>query len=79
MFSFCMANKSFFYKGPRIYKFGLWLIHGKNLGERYKYIAQQIGNAKSVLEPACGPALLPDFLNPGISYSGFDINEVFVK
>lgn len=74
-----MDKKSFFYKGPRIYKAGLRLIHGKKLDERYSIIAQQIGEQKSVLEPACGPALLPDFLHPSNNYSGFDINEKFVQ
>lgn len=73
-----MANKSFFYSGSRIYKAGLRLIHGKKLDERYSYISEQIGQQRSVLEPACGPALLPQFLQGGCTYKGFDINEKFV-
>lgn len=74
-----MADRSFFYKGPRIYKAGLRLIHGKKLNERYAYISKEIGERKSALEPACGPALLPDFLHPSCQYKGFDINERFVN
>jgi len=74
-----MNKRSFFYKGPRRYKAGLRLIHGKKLDERYNYISEQIGQQKSVLEPACGPALLPPFLHSTCSYKGFDINEQFVQ
>lgn len=74
-----MNERSFFYKGPRIYRIGLRLIHGRKLDERYSYISQQIGEQKKVLEPACGPALLPDFLHPSNNYLGFDINEKFVQ
>jgi hypothetical protein len=74
-----MGKRSLFYAGPRIYKVGLRLIHGKQLDQRYEYIAKQIGKNKSVLEPACGPALIPNYLDASNSYSGFDINEKFVQ
>lgn len=74
-----MKKRSFFYKSPLVYNFGLKLTHGENLGKRYDYISRQIGERKTVLEPACGPALLPDYLGSGCFYSGFDINGKFVK
>jgi hypothetical protein len=73
-----MARRSIFYSRPWIYKAGLRLIHGKNLDRRYRLIADRIGPGQSVLEPACGPALLPDYLPDPRLYSGFDINERFV-
>lgn len=74
-----MDQRSFFYSGPRIYQLGLKLIHGSNLNERYNYISDQIGRERSVLEPACGPGLLPEFLDPSNYYHGFDINERFIQ
>jgi len=74
-----MGKRSFFYKGPRIYKALLRLSQGKNWKRRYKIIAQKIGKNKIVLEPACGPAPLTDFLDKSCSYKGFDINENFIK
>jgi hypothetical protein len=74
-----MVNRSFFYSEPRIYIAGLRLLHGKNLDKRYEYISEKIGQQKTVLEPACGPALLPKFLQTGCEYRGFDINERFVR
>ncbi len=74
-----MGNRSIFYSRPNIYCFGLKLIHGKHLSERYNYMAEKIGKNKSVLEPACGPALLEAYLQKGCTYKGFDINEQFVE
>ncbi|MFH1071981.1 MAG: class I SAM-dependent methyltransferase [Nanoarchaeota archaeon] len=74
-----MVQRSLFYQSPWIYRAGLLLIHGKHLDERYKYIADQIGKGKSVLEPACGTALLPDYLDKSCTYTGFDKNERFVR
>lgn len=74
-----MKKRSFFYKNPVVYEVGLKLIHGKNLSKRYNYISERIGGKKTVLEPACGPALLPNYLDSTCSYSGFDINEQFIN
>lgn len=74
-----MGKRSFFYKGPKIYKTGLILLHGKKIDERYTYISSQVGFEKTVLEPACGPGILASFLFPDTTYRGFDINEKFVN
>jgi hypothetical protein len=71
-------KRSIFYRSPRMYKLMLWAVHGKHLKERYGVIAEELGDAKSVLEPLCSPALLPKHLRPEVKYSGFDLNEKFV-
>jgi hypothetical protein len=73
-----MTPRSILYKNPRIYLAGLKLFHRRQFDERYRYISEQIGEGKSVLEPACGPAILPGYLHPSNSYHGFDINGQFV-
>ena len=73
-----MSKKSIFYKYPRLYIWGLKWIHKANFGKRYFYMASFAQKGDLVLEPACGPAILADFLPPGIHYRGFDTNKNFV-
>ncbi len=74
-----MGKRSLFYRWANIYKAGLKLIPGKKFDEKYHYIVNEIGKADSILEPACGPALIPNYLKNGCKYKGFDINERFIK
>ncbi len=74
-----MAEASIFYRYPRLYKSSLRLLHGKEFGKRYRYIAGLVGRRETVLEPGCGPVVLGTFLPGGAKYSGFDMNEAFVK
>jgi hypothetical protein len=73
-----MANRGFLYRRAGAYKFGLRAVHGRQLDQRYEYMAEMIGSGVKVLEPLCGPALLPDYLR-NCSYAGFDLNEKFVE
>jgi hypothetical protein len=73
-----MNKKSFFYKHPSIYINGLKLIHKINFDKRYKYMAGFADKGNSVLEPACGPSILADYLPAGTSYRGFDTNKDFI-
>lgn len=57
----------------------IWAVHRKQLKERYQIIANKLENAKSIFEPLCGPVLLPKFLLDKVEYSGFDINENFIR
>ena len=57
----------------------LKMAHGKSLKERYQLMVKELGEVKTVFEPLCGPALLPKYLPAGVKYSGFDLNEKFVK
>jgi 2-polyprenyl-3-methyl-5-hydroxy-6-metoxy-1,4-benzoquinol methylase len=73
-----MSKKSIFYKYPRLYIWGLKWIHKTNFAKRYRYIASFAKKGDLVLEPACGPAILANFLPKGTYYRGFDTNKKFV-
>ena len=57
----------------------LLAVHGHHLRERYETIVRGLDGAETVFEPLCGPALLPKFLPKEVGYSGFDINDTFVR
>jgi len=73
-----MAKKSIFYKHPLLYILGLKWIHKTNFAKRYHFMASFAKKGDLVLEPACGPAILADFLPEGVYYRGFDTNKEFV-
>lgn len=72
-----MAKKSIFYKYPLLYIWGLKCIHQDNFAKRYRYMASFVKKGDLVLEPACGPAILADFLPKEADYHGFDTNKDF--
>ena len=74
-----MNKKSIFYKYPQLYIWGLSWIHGTNFAKRYQYMTSFAKKGDLVLEPACGPAILANFLPKGFLYSGFDTNEEFLS
>lgn len=74
-----MGRKSIFYKYPKLYIWGLKWIHKSNFAKRYRYMAAFATKGDLVLEPACGPGILADFLPQGTNYRGFDTNEEFVN
>ena len=73
-----MVKKSIFYKHPLFYIWGLKWIHKSNFTKRYRYMASFVKKGDLVLEPACGPAILADFLPEGAYYRGFDTNKEFI-
>jgi len=74
-----MSAKSIFYQFPGLYTWGLKHIHGANFDKRYRFMASFAKDNDSVLEPACGPAILVDYLPPSTNYCGFDTNDRFIK
>jgi len=72
-------KKSIFYIFPALYIFGLKKIHDTNFYKRYEYMSGFAKQGDLVLEPACGPAILSDFLQSNISYKGFDTNKDFIN
>ncbi|NMB91821.1 glycosyltransferase [candidate division WWE3 bacterium] len=74
-----MSKKNIFYKHPRLYTLGLKWIHKSNFAKRYRYMASFIREGDTVLEPACGPAILAGFLPKGSFYRGFDTNKNFLN
>lgn len=73
-----MGKKSFVYKSALIYILGLKILHKKNFDKRYRFMASFAKTGDTVLEPACGPAILEEYLVDGASYCGFDTNEIFI-
>ena len=57
------------------------VLYGRHYFARYRVLSELIEPEKSVLELACGPAILyKRFLkNKSVIYTGLDINETFVK
>lgn len=74
-----MTTKSVFYKYPQLYINGLKWIHKSNFAKRYQYMAGFARKGDLVLEPACGPAILVDYLPNGVNYRGFDTNKEFIS
>ncbi len=74
-----MSAKSIFYQFPRLYVWGLKHIHGADFDKRYRFMASFAKDNDSVLEPACGPAILADYLPPSVNYCGFDTNNRFIE
>lgn len=56
----------------------LKIMHGKNLKERYNFIADQIGENDFVLDLGCGTGLLADHLKDK-RYRGIDVNNDFIR
>ncbi len=74
-----MSKKSIFYEYPQLYIWGLKWIHKTNFAKRYQYMAGFVQKGDLVLEPACGPAILADYLPDGSYYRGFDTNKEFIE
>ncbi len=72
-------NKSIFYRFPRLYLWGLRLLHRQAFSQRYRYIASFTRRGDFILEPGCGPAPLTQFLPPKSRYQGFDTNRHFIN
>ncbi|MBU7031582.1 MAG: class I SAM-dependent methyltransferase [Theionarchaea archaeon] len=70
--------KSLPYRYPRIYEAGLRLLHGKVLAQRYRKIAEEIGQGKTVLDLGCGTGLLANYLQ-SCAYIGWDLNRSFIR
>ncbi len=74
-----MKTRSIFYKYPKLYINGLKWIHKSNFAKRYQYMAGFAKKNDLVLEPACGPATLADYLPKRVKYCGFDTNKEFIN
>lgn len=73
-----MCERSIFYRYPSLYIWGLKWIHKDHFDGRYHYMASFAKKGNSVLEPACGPAILANYLGKGVGYRGFDTNKYFI-
>lgn len=67
------------YRFPLLYAWSLKLWHGKTFEDRYRYVSDWIKRGDRVLEPGCGPGILPEYLTEGVKYSGFDLGPENVE
>lgn len=71
-----MISSPLYWSGS-VYHAGLWLMHGKGIDRRCKYIAGMLDD--SVVDVGCGTGILADYLPPGRKYLGIDLNERFLR
>ncbi|MBW3003687.1 methyltransferase domain-containing protein [Candidatus Woesearchaeota archaeon] len=72
-------KQNFVYKSPTIYNIYLRCsLPLRALSKRLKLISRLVGENKTVLDVACGPAHLYEFLDKSTKYSGFDLNKRFI-
>lgn len=69
------------YKSALIYEVTMTVAYGRHYGERYRAIADLIPAGASVLDVCCGPGILYQryLREKGVSYTGLDMNEKFVR
>ena len=66
----------FQYRHPRVYDFFSWFVYPKRLMSRFR---EEVGQNNSVFDVAAGYGRIVDFIDPTNSYSGIDLNEIFVR
>lgn len=71
-----MISSPLYWSGS-VYHAGLWLMHGKGIDRRCKYIAGMLDD--SVVDVGCGTGILADYIPPGRKYLGIDLNERFLR
>jgi len=69
---------SIMYQHPRIYEAFMRILHGRSLEERYRIIADEVGENKRVLDVGCGTGMPADYLKDGCRYTGIDLNKSFI-
>ncbi|MEA3429676.1 MAG: class I SAM-dependent methyltransferase [Nanoarchaeota archaeon] len=72
-------KQNFVYRHPIIYTLYLRCsLPLRQLSKRMKLISRIAGKNKTILDVACGPAHLYDYLDNTNHYSGFDLNKKFI-
>lgn len=69
------------YRSSLGYELAMLALYGRHYFARYEAIAKLIAPSSSVLDLCCGPAILYRryLRQKAISYTGFDINELFIR
>jgi len=73
--TFGMTKRAYIFRNPWLYSFSIRLLHFNE----FKKIKEIIGKKKNVFEPACGFGRLQKYLHDSCSYSGIDLNEIFIN
>ena len=61
-----------------LYRAGMHLRHGRNIGRKYKCISSFISPGDSVVDVGCGTGTLQSYLN-GNRYLGIELNDDFIS
>ncbi len=70
-----MTKRAYIFRNPWLYSLSIRLLHF----DGFKKIKDIIGKEKNVFEPACGFGRLQRYLYDSCSYSGIDLNEIFIN
>ena len=70
-----MTKRAYIFRNPWLYSLSIRLLHF----DGFKKIRDIIGKEKNVFEPACGFGRLQRYLYDSCSYSGIDLNEIFIN
>lgn len=70
-----MTKRAYIFRNPWLYSMSIMLLHF----DGFKKIRGIIGKGKNVFEPACGFGRLQRYLDDSCSYSGIDLNEIFIN
>ena len=70
-----MTKRAYMFRNPWLYSLSIRLLHF----DGFKKIKDIIGKEKNVFEPACGFGRLQRYLYDSCSYSGIDLNEIFIN
>jgi len=70
-----MTKRAYIFRSPWLYSLSIKLLHFNG----FKKIREIIGQKKSVFEPACGFGRLQKYLHNSCTYSGIDLNEIFIN
>ena len=69
-----MSKRAYIFRNPWLYSLSIRLLHFNGFNK----ISEIIGKKKNVFEPACGFGRLQKYLHNSCSYSGIDLNEIFI-
>ncbi|MCH8067215.1 MAG: class I SAM-dependent methyltransferase [Nanoarchaeota archaeon] len=70
-----MTKRAHIFRNPWLYALSIRLLHFNG----FKKIREIVGKKKNVFEPACGYGRLQKYLHDNCSYSGIDLNEIFIN
>ncbi len=70
-----MTKRAHIFRNPWLYSLSIRMLHF----DGFKKLRGIIGKEKNVFEPACGFGRLQRYLHDSCSYSGIDLNEIFIN
>ena len=73
--------KGLIYQNRVFYELAMFTLYGRHYSDRYRALANLVDANSSVLDICCGPGILYGryLRTKNISYTGVDLNPVFIK